>query len=239
MNSAFRILRPEGKGRLGLLCDHAINRVPEELENLGLPASELQRHIAWDIGAAGVSEELSEILDAPAILCGTSRLVVDCNRQLNAHDLIPELRDGTAIKGNLNLSEESRRSRIELWFETYHAAVESVIGDHGDSVAIPIPSMTPRLAGAVRPWQIALSSHRDRSLVEPMLEALRRSGDITVGDNQPYDLDPEVDYSIPYHAMRRNMPYLQVEFRQDEVAERAGQIRWARRFAEALVSCTG
>jgi predicted N-formylglutamate amidohydrolase len=117
--------------------------------------------------------------------------------------------------------------------------VESVIGDHGDSVAISIHSMTPRLAGAVRPWQIALSSHRDRSLVEPMLEALRRSGDITVGDNQPYDLDPEVDYSIPYHAMRRNMPCLQVEFRQDEVAERAGQIRWARRFAEALVSCTG
>jgi len=239
MNSAFRILRPEGKGRFVILCDHASNRVPEELENLGLPASELQRHIAWDIGAAGVSEELSEILDAPAILCGTSRLVVDCNRQLNAHDLIPELSDGTAIKGNLNLSEESRRSRIELWFETYHAAVESVIGDHGDSVAISIHSMTPRLAGAVRPWQIALSSHRDRSLVEPMLEALRRSGDITVGDNQPYDLDPEVDYSIPYHAMRRNMPYLQVEFRQDEVAERAGQIRWARRFAEALVSCTG
>ena len=102
------------------------------------------------------------------------------------------------------------------------------------SVAISIHSMTPALAGAARPWQIALSSHKDRSLVEPMLEALRRPGDITVGDNERYDLDPAVDYSIPFHAMRRNMPYLQVEFRQDEVADAAGQVTWARRFAKAL-----
>ena len=235
MTSAFRILRPEGKGRFIIICDHASNRVPAELENLGLPASELERHIAWDIGAAGVSEELSHILDAPAILCGTSRLVIDCNRQLDANDLIPEVSDGTPVKGNLNLSPAARRSRIEQWFEPYHAAVESVIRDHGDSVVISIHSMTPCLAGEVRPWQIALSSHIDRRFVEPMLAALRRPGDITVGDNQPYDLDPAVDYSIPFHAMRRNMTYLQVEFRQDEVAEAAGQIRWARRFAEALV----
>jgi predicted N-formylglutamate amidohydrolase len=237
MHSAFRILRPEGKGRFVILCDHASNRVPAELENLGLPPSELERHIAWDIGAAGVTEELSDILDSPAILCGTSRLVIDCNRQLKAPDLIPEVSDGTPIKGNLNLSAESRRSRIERWFEPYHAAVESVIMDRGDSVATSIHSMTPCLAGAVRPWQIALSSHLDRRLAEPMLEALRSPGDITVGDNQPYDLDPAVDYSIPFHAMRRNILYLQVEFRQDEVAGRTGQIRWARRFAKALVSC--
>lgn len=235
MNSAFRILRPEGKGRFIIICDHASNRVPADLENLGLPPSELERHIAWDIGAAGVSEELSNIFDAPAILCGTSRLVIDCNRQLDAHDLIPEVSDGTPIEGNRNLSRAARQSRIEQWFEPYHAAVESVIGDHGDSVVISVHSMTPCLAGEVRPWQIALSSNRDRRFVEPILEALRRPGDVTVGDNQPYDLNPAVDYSIPFHAMRRNIPYLQVEFRQDEVAETAGQIRWAKRFAEALI----
>jgi predicted N-formylglutamate amidohydrolase len=94
--------------------------------------------------------------------------------------------------------------------------------------------MTECLAGSFRPWQIALSSHTDRSFAEPVIEALRRAGDITVGDNQPYDLDPAVDYSTPYHAMRRGMRYLQVEFRQDEIAEPEGQIRWARRFADAL-----
>lgn len=236
---AFRILSPQGKGRFLLFCDHASNRIPAELENLGLPPSELQRHIAWDIGAAGVAAELSAIFDAPAILCGTSRLVIDCNRQLHAPDLIPEVSDGTAIPGNQNLSEAARRLRIEQWFEPYHAAIEAVIADRAaqglSSFALSIHSMTARLGRSVRPWQIALSSHHDRRLVEPMLAALRRPGDIAVGDNQPYDLDPAVDYSTPFHAMRRNLPYLQVEFRQDEVAAAAGQVRWAQRFAEALV----
>jgi predicted N-formylglutamate amidohydrolase len=242
-HSAFRILRPKGKGRFIVFCDHASNCIPTELENLGLPESELDRHIAWDIGAAGVTAELSDIFDAPAILCGTSRLVVDCNRQLHAGDLIPEVSDGTAVPRNRDLSEAARQLRIEQFFDPYHAAIESVIADresHGlTSIALSIHTMTASLAGNARPWQIALSSHNDRRLVEPMLEALRRPGscqpgNITVGDNQPYNLDPAVDYSTPFHAMRRNMPYLQVEFRQDEVADAAGQIRWARRFAEAL-----
>jgi predicted N-formylglutamate amidohydrolase len=219
-------------GKFLIICDHASNIIPEELDDLGLPPSELNRHIAWDIGAAGVAQELSAILDAPAILCGTSRLVIDCNRQLDARDLIPEVSDGTTVPGNLNLSPSDRQRRIREWFEPYHARIEAVIENH--AIVISIHSMTPSLSGSVRPWQIALSSHRDRSLVEPVLENLRRPGDITVGDNEPYDLDPAVDYSIPFHAMRRNMPYLQVEFRQDEVAERTGQVRWARRFAEAL-----
>ena len=222
-----------------MLCDHASNRIPVELDNLGLPESELERHIAWDIGAAGITTELSDIFDAPAILCGTSRLVIDCNRQLHARDLIPEASDGTTIPGNRNLSEAARQLRIEQWFEPYHAAVESVIADREarrlPSIALSIHSMTPWLAGTARVWQIALSSQNDRSLVEPMLEALRRPGDVMVGDNQPYDLDPAVDYSIPFHAMRRGLPYLQVEFRQDEVADAAGQDRWARRFADSLV----
>lgn len=239
MNSeAFQILHSEGTGSFVLFCDHASNRIPAGLENLGLEPSELIRHIAWDIGAAGVTTELSAILDAPAILSRTSRLVVDCNRQLTAHDLIPEVSDGTAIPGNRHLSAAARQMRIDQWFEPYHAAVESVIAEREarrqTSIALSIHSMTACLAGNVRPWQIALSSHDDRSLVEPMLEALRRTGDATVGDNQPYNLDPAVDYSTPFHAMWRNMPYLQVEFRQDEIADAAGQVRWARRFAKAL-----
>ena len=235
MDSAFRILRPAGKGRFVIFCDHASNRIPEELGTLGLAAEELNRHIAWDIGAAGVSEELSKIFDAPAILGGTSRLVIDCNRQLDAPDLIPEVSDGTVIHGNRNLSEEARRMRIEKWFQPYHEAVESVIGDACDRIALSIHSMTECMAGEVRPWQIALSSYDDRRLVDRVLEILRRPGDVSVGDNQPYDLNPAVDYSVPFHAMRRNMAYFQVEFRQDEVAEKAGQIRWARRFADAIV----
>jgi predicted N-formylglutamate amidohydrolase len=237
------------------LCDHASHAIPEEFHDLGLPASERDRHIAWDIGAAGVSEALSEILDAPAILCGTSRLVIDCNRHLTAPDLIPETSDGTVIPGNLRLSAAARATRIEQWFHPYHDAVETVLlereGRGVDSIVVSIHSMTPCLgsatvsaagtfaAGQPRPWQIALSSDRDRRLADPVLAALRRPGDVVVGDNQPYDLDPTVDYSIPFHAIRRKLLHLQVEFRQDEIAGAAGQRRWALRFARALGATSG
>lgn len=221
-----------------IFCDHASREIPAELQDLGLAPSELSRHIAWDIGAAGVAEALTDIFDASAILSPVSRLVVDCNRQLNAPDLIPEQSDGTVIPGNLNLTEEERALRVERWFEPYHAAVESIFLERERRgvplIALSIHSMTANLAGSLRPWQISFSSHDDRRLVEPMIEILRRSNDIVVGDNQPYSMDPAVDFSTPFHAVRRNLPYLQVEFRQDEVADAAGQLRWAQRFATAL-----
>lgn len=229
-----RILRRGGASRFVFLCDHASNHVPAELGGLGVAVEELERHIGFDIGAAGVTEVLSEYFDAPAILCGVSRLVIDCNRQLDAHDLIPEVSDGTVIPGNLGLDAAARSARIERWFRPYHDAVEAVLVEREGSVVVSIHSMTPTLRGVARPWQIALSSYVDRSLAEPVLAALRAPGDVVVGDNQPYDLDPAVDYSVPYHAMRRGLPHVQVEFRQDEVADADSQRRWALRFAAAL-----
>jgi predicted N-formylglutamate amidohydrolase len=125
--TAPRIVRPRGSSRFVFFCDHASNHIPAELHDLGLPPSELARHIAWDIGAAGVTEALSEIFDAPAILSKASRLVIDCNRRLNASDLIPEVSDGTVIPGNLHLSDAAKATRIERWFHPYHNAVESIL----------------------------------------------------------------------------------------------------------------
>jgi len=234
-----RILRPQGSGRFVLFCDHATNYIPPELDDLGLPASELARHIAWDIGAAGVTEVLSELFNTPAILSGASRLVIDCNRHLDASDLIPEVSDGTVIPGNLHLDEAARSARIERWFRPYHEAVESVFLEREargvPSIAISIHSMAASLAGGPRPWQIALSSHLDRRLTDPVLAALRGLGDVVVGDNQPYDLDPAVDYSTPFHALRRKLPHLQVEFRQDEIPDATTQQEWALRFAQTLM----
>ena len=235
-----KTLRPSGSSPFVLFCDHASNFVPAELHDLGLPPSELARHIAWDIGAAGVTEVLSEIFDAPAVLCGTSRLVIDCNRHLDAPTLIPEVSDGTVIPGNLHLDDAARANRIERWFRPYHDAVEAIFLARETrgvpSIAISIHSMTPSLGGVPRPWQISLSSHLDRTLADPLLASLRRPGDIVVGDNQPYNLDPKMDYSTPFHALRRGIPHLQVEFRQDEIADPASQHRWAVRFREALLS---
>lgn len=232
------VLRPQGKSRFVILCDHASRHIPAELDNLGLPPAELARHIAWDIGAPGVARALSEICDAPAVFSPVSRLVIDCNRHLDAADLIPERSDGTVIPGNLNLPASARAQRIERWFYPYHAAIESVLDERtargANSIVLSIHSMTDNLAGSHRPWQIALSSHEDRSLAQSMIDVLRKSGDIQVGDNQPYSMEPSIDYSTPYHALRRNLPYLQVEFRQDQVRDPQDQVHWAERFARAL-----
>jgi predicted N-formylglutamate amidohydrolase len=235
------VLRPEGKSRFVIFCDHASRDIPAELDNLGLPAAELARHIAWDIGAAGIAEALAHIFDATAVLSPVSRLVIDCNRHLTALDLIPEQSDGTVIQGNRNLSPEARSLRIERWFKPYHAAIESILIDRElrglASIAISVHSMTDNLAGSPRPWPIAFSSDADRTadrtLAQPLIDIFRRSG-VNVGDNEPYSMDPETDYSIPFHAVRRKLPYLQVEFRQDEVSEPTGQLRWAQVFARAL-----
>jgi len=235
MSSApFQMRRGAAAGPFVLVCDHASNFVPSELDGLGLPENELSRHIAWDIGAAAIAEILSERFDSPAVFCGTSRLVVDCNRQLDAIDLIPEVSDGIPIPGNTNLSDADRQARVRKYFEPYHDAIEQVITGRERTIFLSVHSMTARRKGQFRPWPISLSSFEDRSLVEPLLAALRSSGEYVVGDNEPYDLDPTVDFSTPYHAMRRGLSHLQVEFRQDEIVTERGQKLWAGRFGDAL-----
>jgi predicted N-formylglutamate amidohydrolase len=221
-------------GPFVIVCDHASNFIPAELNNLGLSASDLSRHIAWDIGAAGVARMLAERFDSPLILGGISRLAIDFNRHLTAHDLIPEVSDGTIIPGNCNPSEEEKRARIENYFIPYHDEVEKVMQNAKGKIFLSVHSMTECLKGQLRPWPISLSSFEDRTLVDPLLAALRSENGFAVGDNEPYNLDPAVDYSTPYHAIRRGQAHLQVEFRQDEVGTEAGQKLWAGRFGDAL-----
>lgn len=235
----YRYVRPKADSPFLLVCDHASNLVPRDLNGLGLSPSDLARHIAWDIGAAGVTEALSGILDAPAVLSGVSRLVIDCNRPLHDPSLIPETSDSTVVPGNQRLAESSRADRIASWFQPYHDAIEVVIGRREasgvETLLISLHSMTESLAGTLRPWAVAVSSHHDRRLADPLLAALRRQeGDDAVGDNQPYDLDPTVDYTVPFHAIRRGWRHVQVEFRQDQVGHPEAQHDWAQRFARAL-----
>jgi predicted N-formylglutamate amidohydrolase len=157
--------------------------------------------------------------------------VIDCNRHPDAADLIPKVSDGTIVPGNCNLTDDDRQARIRNYFEPYHQAVEEILSGRPKTIFLSIHSMTECLKGEVRPWPVALSSFEDRTLVDPLLRELR---EFSVGDNQPYDLDPNVDYTTPHHALSKGLRHLQVEFRQDEIADAAGQKLWAGRFAEAL-----
>mgnify|MGYP001043111444 CR=1 FL=1 len=240
----FRIVNPRGPSSLVFICDHASNRVPDEFGDLGLPESEMQRHIAWDIGAGAVAEILAKYFDAPLVLSQVSRLVIDCNRALDDPGLTPAISDGTKIPANQGLTDRERRRRWKTYHQPYHDEIEKIIAakltDRQAPIVVSIHSMTPVMKGFARPWQIAMCSAADRRLNDPVLAALRKRGDITVGDNEPYTLDSKEDYSVPYHAMRRNLRHLQVEFRQDEVATPEGQRRWADIFGacvERALSC--
>lgn len=235
----FDLLNPDGKGAFVITCDHASNHVPAEYDGLGLAATDLERHIAIDIGAAGIARLLSERFDSPAVLCGTSRLVIDCNRHPTDVSAMPEVSDHTPIPGNLALSDAARQERVKRFFRPYHDAIETVIEQRMTKgrrpILLSIHSMTPSMNGLDRPWQISLSSYDDRRLTDAMLDVLYRRQDVTIGDNQPYSLDPVEDYSTPAHAMSRNLLHVQVEFRQDEVGSAAGIARYAEIFGDALV----
>ena len=236
---AFSAMTGDYPRGLVILCDHASNVVPPELGNLGLNGADLQRHIAWDIGAAKIATLLARRFNVPAILCGVSRLVIDCNRDPADPASIPEEVDKTRIPGNAGLTVWDKTERMSRWFLPYHAAIEAMLVEalavKKDPVVLSVHSMTAQLAGKEkRPWPIALSSHEDRRLTVPMLPALQKRTDLPVGDNEPYALDPAEDYTVPAHAMRRALRHIQVEFRQDLVADDAGVAQWAAVFGDAL-----
>jgi predicted N-formylglutamate amidohydrolase len=234
----FRLVNEGGHSPIVIICDHASNHVPAEYGELGLDRNALGRHIAWDIGAAAISELLAARFRAPAILAGVSRLLIDCNRHFEDPSLIPATSDGTAVPGNQSLAQAERETRWRRWHQPYHQAIRDTIERKLEAgqqpIVLSIHSMTPVMRGKARPWQIAVCWQGDRRLSAPMLEALRAQRGIMVGDNEPYDLDVQEDYSVPTHAMQRGLKHLQIEFRQDEVSDPIGQRRWSELFGDCL-----
>ena len=235
----FEVLYPEGAARFALLCDHASNRVPRALDNLGLPAAELERHIAWDIGAAAVTRRLAAHFDAPAVLAGYSRLVIDCNRRLEDAQSILPLSDGTAIPGNRDLNERDAAARAAACFEPYHRACAGVLDRVEARGEVPpvvmMHTFTPDLNGTRRPWHAGvLWDGDDGRMAVPLLRALRARDGLHVGDNEPYSGTSRHGYTMPAHAARHGRANVQIEVRQDLVADEAGIERWSAILIETL-----
>jgi predicted N-formylglutamate amidohydrolase len=221
-----------------LVCDHAGNRLPRRLGTLGLPHSELRRHIAWDIGAAGVVRQMVARLGGLAILQTYSRLAIDCNRPPAVESAIPTISENTAIPGNLHLTAADRARRIGEIFQPYHDRIAAEL-DRRQAAQIPtalvaIHSFTPVYHGVARPWHVGMLYNRDDRLSRAMIELLNREGGLVVGDNQPYSVSDESDYTIPVHAERRGLPYGEIEIRQDLIADDAGQSLWSERISRLL-----
>ena len=224
-----------GQSSAVLVCDHAANRVPRQLGTLGLDAVQLADHIGWDPGAAEVARRLSALLDAPLVLSSYSRLVIDCNRPLRSTESIAEQSDGVPVPGNRGLSPWERERRINALFRPYHGAIDRLLDGRTrrPNLLLSIHSFMPVLNGRLRPWHIGISHWRDRRLAALLLGVLTRSGEFTVGDNAPYPIDADIDYTIPVHGEGRGLPSVMIEIRQDEIRTTTGAAAWAARLAES------
>lgn len=223
-----------------IVCDHAGSLIPRSLGTLGVSETERRRHIAWDIGAAGVATRMAERLTAFAILQTYSRLVIDCNRSPEVPTSIATRSEDTEIPGNRDLSPADRALRVVEIFRPYHDHIAAELDRRAEAgiptALVAVHSFTPIYRGVARPWHTGMLYNRDPRIAHAMMRLLAQEDGLVVGDNQPYAVSDESDYTIPVHAERRGLPYAEIEIRQDLIDDDAGQEIWAERMARLLTA---
>ena len=225
------VINPGGTSPFVLTCDHASNFLPPEFGTLGLAQDDLSRHIAWDPGALPVARQMAAALDATLVETRISRLVIDCNRPLDAPDLVPPVSETTTIPGNTNLSDKQRAARVAISWQPFHDTIERIVEDRLarglKTWLVSVHSFTPVYKGRKRPWHIGIIHDDDRRLAAPLIAALQRLAGVTVGVNEPYSPADRVYYTLERHARSRGLPCAMIEIRNDEISGEAGQRRWA------------
>ncbi len=228
----------EAKLPVLLVCDHASNRIPPELNQLGMDDHLLATHIGWDIGAAEVSKALGEALQVPVVQASNSRLVVDCNRRLDDPSAFPESSDGVAVPGNQKLSEAQRCQRAEQFYWPYHHAIRDQVRKLERLAAAPaiiaVHSFTPTLEGKLRPWHVGALWDKDSRIAAPFMASLLNIGDVMVGDNEPYSGCHPADFTLDHHAEAEGLPHLGIEVRQELISDADGVRHWSAILLEAL-----
>jgi predicted N-formylglutamate amidohydrolase len=227
-----------GESRFVIAVDHASALIPRRLGDLGLPPSELERHVAWDIGALDVARWISAELNAPLVAQNYSRLVIDCNRYPETETSIPRMAEYHEVPGNMGLSEaEVLARRVEI-FDPYHAALRTLLDErqmaNRQTVLLALHTMTDVFKGVPREMHAAVIYGLDRRFAGVMLDALRQNRELSIAENKPYSVVHGIIYTMPVHGEARGLPHVEVEIRQDLVRERAGQIDWAQRLCRAL-----
>jgi predicted N-formylglutamate amidohydrolase len=227
-----------GTGWFLFTGDHAGNRVPQRLADLGLPKSELVRHIGIDSGVFQLGRMLSRRLDCPFVSQRYSRLVIDCNRSPDHPASIAPVSDEVVVPGNRGLGAQAREARRAEVFAPYHRAIAGVLAQRASrglpTVFVALHSFTPVLAGKQRPWDIGvMHGGGDTRFARSLLSLLRAESVWRIGENQPYALDT-TDFSVPHHAYEAGLPYVEIEVRADRLATRAGRTKIAGLLAQAL-----
>jgi predicted N-formylglutamate amidohydrolase len=234
----FVILHEHGAAPALVICDHASRAFPRGMKRLGLPELPSWQHIAWDIGAGELARGLSNALDAPAVLAGYSRLIVDCNRKPEDPEAFRLESDGWVVPGNASLGELERRTRLACFFDPYHEAIAAMLAGFRRRDVVPmvvsVHTFTPEMAGTARPWHIGVLWDRDEPSARRLIDGLRQVEGLVVGDNQPYSGKHPSDYTIDHHAEQAGLPHVCIEVRQDTLESPAGVERWVRLLGRLL-----
>ena len=237
--SPFSVSNPDGRSPYLIIGDHAGRAIPAALGDLGLAAEAIDRHIAWDIGVAGLGECLALALDACFIRQTYSRLVIDCNRRPQADDAAPAMSDGVIIPGNRDLTPNDVALRRGEICDPYQAAIAQVLEARcarGQATLLfSLHSFTPVFGAAARPWRFGVLHRGDSALSRRVLTLLQAELGDLAGDNQPYVMD-ETDHTVPLHADPRGLDYLELEVRQDLIGDEAGEVAIAAFLAPILRS---
>ncbi len=234
----FVVLEEHGRAPALVVCDHASRAFSQVLDRLGLPELPSWQHIAWDIGAGELARGLAHALDAPAVLAGYSRLVVDCNRAPDDEEAFRKESDGWTVPGNQHLTEDDRRVRLASFFDPYHECIEAMLGGFRGRGVVPllvaVHSFSPTLAGNIRPWHAGVLWDRDEANAQRLLEGLRGQKGLVIGDNEPYSGKHPANYTIDHHANAHGLPHVCIEVRQDLLSSPAGIERWVRLLARIV-----
>ena len=236
---AVLVSNARGASPFVIVCDHASNRIPERYGDMGLTATERLSHVAWDPGALAVSQRLSDQLDAPLVQSTVSRIVIDCNREIGAPDLIWTLSESTRIAANENLSADERQYRIDHFHRPYHASIETLLEARRhagqETILVCMHSFTPVYLGVVRPWPIGLIHGVDTGYTQALFDALKAEDpEMNVGWNEPYAALNGVTLTLEKHGDGRGLPATMIEIRNDEILEPAGVAFWSVRLARCL-----
>lgn len=219
-------------------CDHYGRLIPRTLGDLGVSASERERHIAWDIGIAGVATRVANALGAHLIAQRYSRLVIDCNRPFTSPGSIPLFSEATTIPGNEGLTADQIEARQRDIFQPYHHRIGETLDARASAgtptMLVSLHSFTPVYSGITRPWHIGTLHQHDTRLPPLLLKLLKQEAGLVVGDNEPYAVSDTTDYTIPVHGEKRGLMTTGIEIRQDLIAEEAGQIEWAERLTRVF-----
>lgn len=231
------VINEDGPSETVLLCEHASKHIPKQYAGLGLPPEQLQRHIAWDIGAADVARQVSQLLDASAFLGRYSRLLIDLNRPLDAPDSIPTRSESTDIPGNVDLAPSETTQRAKAIFTPFHRRVSAYLdrrlATRRPTRLVSIHSFTSTFFDTHRPWYAGVLFDRATEFARDVIDNLGGPA-LLIGINEPYKTDRKGDYAIPVHGDDRNIPAIMIEIRNDQIGDPVGVEQWASRIEKAL-----